>query len=72
MIAANRRCRGLPLSLRWHRDTLVSGPGQGLVVQGSQEPGAGLIGKLVFTTATRAVSPSFEGSRIHSGFRKCA
>jgi hypothetical protein len=72
MIAASLRRRGLPLSRRWHRDELVSGPGQGLVVRGSQETGPGLIDKLVFMNATRAVSPSFDASRIDGGFRKCA
>ena len=72
MIAANLRHRGRSLSRRWYPDWLVSGPGQGLVVRGSQETGPGPIGKLVFLNATRAVSPSFDASRSDGSFRKCA
>jgi hypothetical protein len=72
MIAANLRRRGLPLSRRWHPDWLVSGPGQGLVVRGSQQTRPGLIDKIVFMNATRAVSPSFDASRSDGSFRKCA
>jgi hypothetical protein len=71
-IAANLRRRGRSLSRRWHPDWLVSGPGQGLVVRGSQETGPSLIDKLVFMNATRAVSPSLEASRSDGSFRKCA